>query len=216
MSDLISRPRIDKSRIDKNFWNFGPVLVAEKWLQDYLMEPGQFDKLCLHEGAHLYYARQLYAGAKIFAPYVSYNRSERCYEPTEGGVDTSEIDRKCDANRLLLFVKGVCAGGTAEFVCQFLDSGKSFNEICDDVGDSNDIKDFPRYCKEIREASPGLQFDDTKVWRKAQEAVITDILIPETKAQIDAIIEEVRSFLLLEMYPETLATASLNGDSSNS
>jgi hypothetical protein len=216
MTTLVGRPKIDKSRIHTDFWEFGPVKVAENWLQDYLLKTGRFDEICVHEGAHLYYARQLYPAVKIIAPYVSYNAATRHYEPTEAGIDITGIDRKCDASRLLLFVKGIRAGGTAELVRRLLDSGVSFEQMHDNLGDTDDLKDFPRYCKEIRDASPGLVFDDTKIWADAQAAIIMDLFTPETKTKIDAAVDEVRSFLLSAMYPETPSIASSSVDSSKS
>src|SRR5215469_5522350 len=106
----VLRPRIDKSRIKEDFWSFGPVVKAEAWLQDQLMEPGYFSRLCIHEGAHLYYIRQIYPEATIQAPAVYYHPVRRQFLPLEAAIDFHGMSNKCDPDRLMIFAKGTFAG----------------------------------------------------------------------------------------------------------
>lgn len=198
----IQRPYIDKSRIaDKDFWTFGPVLEAEKWLQDELMKPGYFDKLCVHEGAHLYYIRLIYPAAKILAPAVYYHPKRRKFLPLEAAIDFHGMDKKCDLERLMTFAKGTFAGGVLE-AAHLLNQNTPIDKILEEDGDADDRNEFAGYCDEIRKVSPGLAFDTDQVRKDAILSVVKDAFTPAIKAKLDAAAEEVRKFLCAAMYPE--------------
>ena len=200
----IQRPHIDKSRIaDKDFWTIEPVVKAEEWLQDELMKPGYFDKLCAHEGAHLYYIRIIYPAAKIQAPAVYYHRKKQKFLPLEAGIDFHGMNKTCDHARLMIFAKGTFAGGVLEAVHLLAQNpNKPIVKIIDELGDADDQNEFADYCDEIRKASPGLVFDTGQLRRDAILSVGEDVGIPAIKAKLDAAAEEVRKVLCAAMYPE--------------
>jgi len=209
----VQPPKIDKSRIEKELWENDRVVLAERWLQDEIMKPGYFDKMCAHEGAHLYYARQIYPDAKILPPSVAFFSG--AVRPIEAGVDTNGIDKCCDRNRLLTFVKGLQAGGVAEALHLIkLNPEGNLLEIIREIGDGDDRENYPKHCDDIRKASPGLEFDNDEVWKEALTALIVDISTPDVKARIDAAREEVRIFLQAAMYPDMPSNVSANDDSS--
>jgi hypothetical protein len=150
----IQRPYIDKSRIaEKDFWTFQQVVDAEKWLQDELMKPGYFDKLCAHEGAHLYYIRMIYPAAKIQAPAVYYHPKKQRFLPLEAGIDFGGINKTCDYARLMIFAKGTFAGGILEgFHLITHNPNMPIEKIVKELGDVDDHTEFADYCDEIRRA----------------------------------------------------------------
>ena len=203
------RPRIDKSSLIQEAWNMRQVLHVERLLQDWLMQPGNFDKTCVHEGAHLYYIRQIYPDAKIHPPYIVYNGSEGRFVPIDAGIDIRGINKSCDRSRLLTFVKGLQAGGIMEIAHQLDQSPtKSHAEIVDGIGDSDDRKNYAEHCAQIRAASPGLEFNDKEIWDEAEKAVVADIFDPSIRAEIDTVILEVRQFLQAALYPDSPAATS--------
>jgi hypothetical protein len=203
----IQRPHIDKSRIiDKDFWTFDPVVKAEKWLQDELMKPGYFDKLCAHEGAHLYYIRMIYPAAKILPPAVYYHEKKQQYVPLEAGIEFRGMDKTCDYARLMTFAKGTFAGGVLEGVHLFTHNpDMPIKRIIAELGDIDDYNEFADYCEEIRKASPGLVFDTEKLRTDATMEVAKDVATPAIRTKLDAVAEEVRNFLCAAMYPEDVA-----------
>jgi hypothetical protein len=201
MTIQVPRPKIDKSRIIKELWEDERVVRAERWLQDEIMQPGYFDKMCAHEGAHLYYARQIYPDAKICPPHVVYFKG--AFRPIEAAIDTNGMDKCCDRNRLLTFVKGLHAGGVAEALhLKERSPEKSLSEILKLLHDGDDRDNYPVHCDNIRKASPGLVFDDGEIWEEALSSLIADISNPDIKSKIAAITEEVRSFLETALYPD--------------
>jgi hypothetical protein len=213
MNKLVRRPNIDKSRIIKEFWEDEHVVLAEQWLQDEIMQPGYFEKMCAHEGAHLYYARQIYQDAKICPPSVAYFKG--AFRPIESAIDTSGMNKRCDRNRLLTFVKGLQAGGVAEALhLKELSPERNLSEILQEIGDGDDRDNYPVHCDNIRKASPGLEFDDDKIWTDALIALMSDMSRPDIKAGIATTTEEVRIFLENAMYPDMPSSASVSDDSS--
>ena len=165
-------PRIDKSRIIEDFWSFEPVVEAEKWLQNQLLQPGYLDKLYVHEGAHLYYIRQIHPAATIRPPAVYYHPLKRKYLPLEAAIDFNGINKTCDRARLITFAKGTFAGGVLEGLHLIKQNpNRSVEEIVKEIGDTDDHTEFAGYCREIRDASPGLEFDADQVRREAIEKV---------------------------------------------
>lgn len=176
---------------------------VERWLQDLLMRPDYFDRLCIHEGAHLYYARKVFPQAKIRPPSVMY--FNRAFRPLEAGIDLNGINKTCDKERLLTFVKGLQAGGIAESL-HLLEQNKTVDEVLKESGDGDDLANYRIHCEQIRAASPGLEFDDIEVWKEAGRAVFADLRNPEVKSDIEKTTDEVRQFLLAAMYPGGSAT----------
>ena len=197
----IQRPHIDKSRIKDEFWTFGPVVEAETWLQDELMKPGYFDKLCVHEGAHLYYIRKIYPDAKILAPAVYYHPTRQNFLPLHAAIEFHGMNKTCDYARLLTYAKGTFAGGVLE-AAHLLTQGMPIETIVDEIGDTDDRNEFADYCEEIRNVSPGLVFDTDELRKTAIVKVAIDVFIPTIKTQLDAAAVEVRKFLCAAMYPE--------------
>src|SRR5262249_49489379 len=149
----------------------------------------------VHEGAHLHYVRQIHPDAKILPPQVIYHKN--AFRGIVAAIDTRGIDKKCDLARLLTFVKGLVAGGVVEAGHEYLKSPeKNIEEIVANVGDDDDRKNYPIHCAEIRAASPGLVFDSQKVREDAILSVAKDLMNPDTKAKMDATIEEVKNSLL--------------------
>jgi hypothetical protein len=201
----VLRPRIDKSRIKEEFWSFEPVVKAEEWLQDQLMQPGYFEKLCVHEGAHLYYIRKIYPEAKIQPPAVYYHPKKQKFLPLEAAIDFHGMNKKCDLERLMIFAKGTFAGGVLEAAHLMNKNPETpLEKIVDQTGDDDDRAEFAFYCGQIRDASPGLVFDTDETRRKAIPKVAVDVFTPTIKAELDAAAEEVRKFLCAAMYPDQI------------
>jgi hypothetical protein len=195
------RPCIDKSTLISDVWEIDPVLQVERRLQDHLVQPGVFEKMCIHEGAHLYYVRKIYCDAKIFPPSVMYYSGK--FRPVEAGINIHGMDKCCDRNRLLTFVKGLQAGGIAEAAYLLAQSPtKTPAEIGKELGDDDDIMNYAEHCSLIRAASPGLEFDEKEVWIEAERAVIDEICTPHIRAELTVVTEEVRQFLQAAMYPD--------------
>jgi hypothetical protein len=210
---VVRRPTIDKSRIKKELWEDKHVVRAEKWLQDEIMRPGHFDTICEHEGAHLFYVRQIYPEATICPPSVAFFKG--AVRPIEAGIETTGINKCCDRNRLLTFVKALRAGEVAEVMRLLeLSSGRDLLELLKEIGDEDDRENYPEHCENIRNASPGLEFDNDEIWTEACTALVNDFLTPEIKAEIAATTEEVRSFLQAAMYSDSASSVSVNDDSS--
>jgi hypothetical protein len=211
-------PHIDKSTIiDKDFWKFEQVVKAERWLQEQLLTPGYIEKLSTHEGAHLYYVRKILPLATIRPPSVVYNPKKVRFQPLEAGIDISGINLQCDRARLITFTKGLFAGGVLEGIHTLIqDPDKSPQEVVTGLGDKDDDDEFPEYCERIRNASPGLIFDNAKVRKEAIEGVFADAMTPQIKAEIEATIEEVRQFILTSIYPNVPPNVFPSDGSSNS
>jgi len=205
------RPKISKKRIDEVFWNMKQVTDAEKFLQDDFLRPGTFDNTCIHEGAHLHYARPLYPDARIIPPSVYYDGV--CFVPFWGAIDTVGIDKKCDEQRLLLYVKALWAGPVAEFMHKLANATDDapLEEMVKGIGDDDDRQNYPIHCAEIRKASPELKFADEEILSRALAQLLADQLTPEVKKEIDYATEEVKASLLAAMYPDEPANASSLG-----
>jgi hypothetical protein len=212
LADLTRPPHIDKSSLIRDVWEYKQVIAAERWLQDVLMKPGYFDRLCIHEGAHLFYARQIFPEAKIRPPSVMYFKN--AFRPLEAGIDLNGINKTCDRERLITFVKGLQAGGIAESL-HLLEQNKTVADALSESGDRDDLANYWTHCEQIRKASPGLEFDEMEVWNEAGRAVFADLCNPQVKSEVDKVTEEVHQFLLAAMYSDEPPIVS-SGDGSSS
>jgi hypothetical protein len=202
------RPRIDKSTLPDYLLGLKRVSDMEEGLQDYLLLPGKIEKIYVHEGAHLYYFRQIHPPSKFIPPSIYYYEETGLYEPVNSMVDTRGIGKKCDFNRLLAFAKAVFSGGLVEGAYQ-LQKGIPVEKVVEELGDTTDIKNFGLLCGEIRNASPDLPpFDNSNTRNDALISISLDILDTKTMASIESTIQEVKAAMFASMYPDGSPTTS--------
>jgi hypothetical protein len=204
-------PRIDKSTLEAECWNLPEVEEQEQHLQAFLLRPGEIQTIWTHEGSHLYYFRQIYPQAKFIPPSIM-RTPNGGYRAIESAVDTRGIEKRCDRPRLLSYIKAVVAGGVLELsqkvktmspadIRQLMEVKDYRTRLFGELGDSEDQEDFKTLCCQIREASPGLEFDNDGIWSDASLSVAADLGSPRIRAEIDATTLEVKKLLLESLYP---------------
>jgi hypothetical protein len=180
----------------------------EEALQEYLLLPGKIEKIYVHEGAHLYYFRQIHPSPKFIPPSIYYYEETGLYEPVNSMVVTRGIGKKCDYNRLLTFAKAVFSGGLVEGAYQ-LQKGISVERVFEELGHTTDINNFDLLCDSIRIASPDLPpFDNSKIQIDALISIFLDILDTKTKESIESTIQEVKAAMFASMYADGAPTIS--------
>jgi hypothetical protein len=213
---MTARPRIDKSRLPDYLWLKKDVQRMENDLQDYLMQPGVIEDLCVHEGSHLFYKRKIHPAPQLIPPSFTYDELGR-YGTVTAAVECKDMDMKCDETRLLTFAKSSAAGGSVLLIKRALAAEMNQEQlISSECGDADDRRRFPSICADIRKASPGLIFDDDTLWKKALTSILTDYFTAEIKSQLDDTIDEVRTSLWKSMYGQLPEDISENHGSPTS
>jgi hypothetical protein len=202
------KPRIDKSTLPEHLLGLKRVSDMEEWLQECLLLPGRVEKIYVHEGAHLYYFRQIHPCSKFIPPSIYYYEETGVYEPVSSMIDTRGIGKECDYNRLLTFAKAVFSGGLVEGNNQ-LQKDIPVEKVVEELGDAKDISNFGLLCDEIRNASPDLPpFENRKVRIDALISVVLDVCDAKSMASIDSTIQEVKTAMFASMYPDGSSTIS--------
>lgn len=204
-----ARPRIDKSQLPPYLWPKKDVQEMERDLQDYLMQPGVIEDLSIHEGGHLFYKRKIHPNPKLIPPSFTYDELGR-YGTVTAAVECKDIDFKCDQDRLLTFAKSAAAGGAVLLIERALTTDmnqESLKQLLSrECGDSDDRNKFPLLCKNIRDATPGLIFEDDFLWKQALVSIAVDCFTTEIRSALDATIAEVRTSLWKSMYGDQLSS----------